>query len=166
MKTAQLERPAATPTIAREDVRDFYDRYYATLDDVRLEEWPGFFTETCLYRIIPRENFDRGLPLSTVRAESRGGLHDRVIGITKTQMYAPRYYRRFPGPLSLTPTSEGTAVRHNLLMMQTLRDKQPEVVLCATCHDELVLEGGELRLRTRDVVFDNEMIPNSLIYPA
>ena len=31
-----------------------------------------------------------------MQAESRGMLKDRVTGLTRTQMYAPRYYRRFP----------------------------------------------------------------------
>ena len=75
-------------------VRDHYDDYYAALDDLRLEEWPSFFTAQCLYRIVSRENFERGFPLSTVVAESRGMLHDRVTGLLKTQMYAPRYYRQ------------------------------------------------------------------------
>ena len=56
----EIER---APTIHHEDLiarlRDFYDDYYETLDDVRLEEWPSFFTEDCLYRVIPRENFER-----------------------------------------------------------------------------------------------------------
>lgn len=150
----------------RARVRDHFDDYYAALDDLRLEEWPAFFTEECLYRIVSRENFERGFPLSTVQAESRGMLHDRVTGLQKTQMYAPRYYRRFPGPLRLTQDESGIRARHNLLMMQTRVDKQPEVILCGVCHDLLVEDDGQLRFRERIVVFDNEMIANSFIYPA
>ena len=151
----------------RDDLRDFYDDYYNTLDDVRLEEWPAFFTETCLYRIIPRENFEAGYTLSTIYAESRGMLTDRVMGVTRTQMYAPRTYRRFPGPLRIV-SRDGDSVRtrHNLLVVQTLIDKQTEIVLSAVCHDVLVVDEGRTRLRERVVVFDSEMIPNSLIYPA
>jgi salicylate 5-hydroxylase small subunit len=43
--------------IDRDALRDFYDDYYNALDDVRLDEWPGFFTEACTYRVIPRENY-------------------------------------------------------------------------------------------------------------
>lgn len=31
--------------IDRDALRDFYDDYYNALDDVRLGEWPAFFTE-------------------------------------------------------------------------------------------------------------------------
>jgi 3-phenylpropionate/cinnamic acid dioxygenase small subunit len=153
--------------IERDALRDFYDDYYNTLDDVRLEEWPAFFTEACIYRVIPRENYEAGYTLSTMYAESRGMLVDRVMGLTRTQMYAPRYYRRFPGSLRIVSAgADDVRTRHNLLMVQTLIDKQTEIVLSAVCHDVVVVDEGRLRLRERVVVFDSEMIPNSLIYPA
>jgi 3-phenylpropionate/cinnamic acid dioxygenase small subunit len=153
--------------IERDALRDFYDDYYNILDDVRLDEWPALFTEACIYRVIPRENFEAGYTLSTMYAESRGMLVDRVMGLTRTQMYAPRYYRRFPGPLRIVSAgAEDVRTRHNLLMVQTLIDKQTEIVLSAVCHDVVVVDEGRLRLRERIVVFDSEMIPNSLIYPA
>jgi 3-phenylpropionate/cinnamic acid dioxygenase small subunit len=153
--------------IDREALRDFYDDYYTILDDLRLDEWPPMFTEDCVYRIIPRENYEAGYTLSTIYAESRGMLVDRVMGVTRTQMYLPRYYRRFPGPLRIV-SRDGDSVRtrHNLLVVQTLIDKQSEIVLSAVCHDVLVNDEGRHRLRERIVVFDSEMIPNSLIYPA
>lgn len=150
----------------RARIRDHYDNYYAVLDDLLLEQWPAFFTAECLYRIVSRENFERGFPLSTVQAESLGMLHDRVTGWRKTQVYAPRYYRRFPGPLRLEQSAAGIRARHNLLMVQTLIDQQPQIVLCGVCHDLLVEQDGQLRFRERIVVFDNEMIANSFIYPA
>ncbi len=158
---------AITPlAIDRSAVRDLYDDYYATLDDVRLEEWPDFFTEACSYQVIPRENWALGRNLCTMQAESRGMLQDRVMGLVRTQVYAPRYYRRFPGPLRVMPAADGVRTRHNLLMVQTLLDKQSDIVLCGTCHDLVVQDEGRLRFRERVVVFDSEMVPNSLIYPA
>jgi 3-phenylpropionate/cinnamic acid dioxygenase small subunit len=153
--------------IDRDALRDFYDEYYNVLDDVRLEEWPAFFTEDCIYRVIPRENFEAGYTLSTMYAESRGMLIDRVMALTRTQMYAPRYYRRFPGPLRIiSRDGEDVRTRHNLLVVQTMTDKQTEIVLSAVCHDVLVPDNGTPKLTERIVVFDSEMIPNSLIYPA
>ncbi len=153
--------------IERDALRDFYDEYYTVLDDLRLDEWPALFTEDCVYRVIPRENYEAGYILSTIYAESRGMLVDRVMGMTRTQMYAPRYYRRFPGPLRIVSRdADSVRSRHNLLVVQTLIDKKSEIVLSAVCHDMLVPDGERNRLRERIVVFDSEMIPNSLIYPA
>ena len=70
-------------------------------------------------------------------------LIDRVMGLTRTQMYAPRYYRRFPGPLRIVSRDgDGVRTRHNLLVVQTLIDKQTEIVLSAVCHDVLVRDDG------------------------
>lgn len=153
--------------IDRDALRDFYDEYYIILDDVRLDDWPALFTEDCIYRVIPRENFEAGYTLSTIYAESRGMLVDRVMGVMRTQMYAPRSYRRFPGPVSIVSRdADSVRTRHNLLVVQTLIDKQTEIVLSAVCHDVLTRDDGRVKLRERIVVFDSEMIPNSLIYPA
>ena len=155
------------PGADRLAVQALYDAYYGTLDDVELAAWPDFFTEDCLYRVIPRENFERGYTLSTMQAESRGMLQDRVTGLTRTQMYAPRYYRRFSGPLRIVSSdATGIRTRHNLLLVQTLIDRPTEIVLSAVCHDLIVEDAGRLRFRERIVVFDSEMIPNSLVYPA
>lgn len=153
--------------ITREEVRDLYDAYYCVLDDVDLHAWPEFFTEECVYRVIPRENYEAGYTLCTMQAESRGMLKDRVTGLTRTQMYAPRYYRRFPTAPRLLGEENGVmSVRHNLLVIQTLIDKQSDIVLSAVCHDKIVRDGDRLRFVERVVVFDSEMIPNSLVYPA
>ena len=163
--TEKSQARAATPD-ERVRLQDFYDSYYEVLDEVRLNEWPDFFTQDTLYRVIPRENYERGYTLCTMQAESRGMLKDRVTGLLKTQMYAPRYYRRFPGPLRIAPLNEGFQVRQNLLMVQTLIDKQSEIVLAGVCHDKIIEQDGGLQFAERIVVFDSEMVPNSLIYPA
>lgn len=151
----------------RAALRDFYDDYYGGLDDVKLAEWPDFFTADCLYRVIPRENYEAGYTLCTMQAESRGMLIDRVMGLTRTQMFAPRYYRRFPGPLRIVgPEGAGVRCRHNLLLVQTLIDRQTDIVLAGVCHDLVVPDEGRLRFQERIVVFDSEMVPNSFVYPA
>ena len=47
----------------RLEVEDLYAEYCAALDEGRYEDWAALFTEDCLYRIVPRDNHDRGLPL-------------------------------------------------------------------------------------------------------
>ena len=43
-----------------------------------------FFTDDAIYRIIPRENFEHGLPIATLHCESKGYLQDRVVAIRQT----------------------------------------------------------------------------------
>ena len=77
-----------------EDVRAFYDAYFEALDEDRIEEWPDFFVDDCLYRIIPRENYEAGQKTCLMQGDSKGMLTDRVRAIRSTQVYAPRYCRR------------------------------------------------------------------------
>ncbi|HWX02937.1 MAG TPA: anthranilate 1,2-dioxygenase, partial [Collimonas sp.] len=40
------------------ELHQLQEAYVHALDNDRLEEWPEFFTDDCLYEIIPRENAD------------------------------------------------------------------------------------------------------------
>ena len=53
----------------RLELEDLFAAYAACLDDGELERWPEFFTDDCRYEIIPRENFERGLPVAEYSAK-------------------------------------------------------------------------------------------------
>ena len=160
----------ANPTtgLDREAVRAFYDAYFDALDEGRLEEWPEFFADECRYRIIARENYEAGQGLCIMQADSKGMLTDRVRAILKTQVYAPRYYRRFYSGLRVVKaTGNEWEVRQNVLLIQTLLNKPSEILGCGTGRDRLVSnESGELKFADRTLILDTEMIRNSVIYPA
>ena len=160
----------ANPTtgLDREAVRAFYDAYFDALDEGRLEEWSEFFADECRYRIIARENYEAGQGLCIMQADSKGMLTDRVRAILKTQVYAPRYYRRFYSGLRVVKaTGKEWEVRQNVLIIQTLLNKPSEILGCGTGRDRLVSnESGELKFVDRTLILDTEMIRNSVIYPA
>jgi 3-phenylpropionate/cinnamic acid dioxygenase small subunit len=150
----------------RLELEDVYAEYAGCLDEDRFEDWPGFFTEDCLYKIIPRENFERGLPLATWRSEGRAGLLDRIVGIRKTMMYAPRYMRRMVTGIRILGWKDGElSVRANYLALETLNDETTKVFNAGQYQDKLVVVGDKLRFREKLCVFDTLLIPNSLIYP-
>jgi 3-phenylpropionate/cinnamic acid dioxygenase small subunit len=152
--------------IGLEQLSDLYARYAEVLDDGRLGEWPEFFTEQCRYRIVPRENWDNGLPLATVHAESRGMLQDRVDALTNAMVFSPRYYRRFLTNTRIVERDgNSVVVRQNVLVVQTLINKPSEILLCGTAHDVLTDDDGVMRFSQRIIVYDSEMILNSLIFP-
>ena len=55
--------------------------YARALDDDRLEDWPAFFTDPCLYSITSVDNHRQGLPAGLMYADSRGMLQDRVAAL-------------------------------------------------------------------------------------
>ena len=150
----------------RLEVEELYAAYTSCLDDERFEEWPDFFTETCTYKIIPRENFERRLPLATWSSESRGYLEDRVVAIRKTAVYAPRYIRRMVSGIKILGwTGDVLDVQANYAAFETLLDELTRVFNVGRYHDRIVVEGDRLKFREKLCVFDSQLVPNSLIYP-
>ncbi len=74
-------------------VENLLSRYVHALDEGRLEDWPEFFVEACRYRITTAENFERGLPLSVIYADSRAMLRDRVTALRHANIYEAQRYR-------------------------------------------------------------------------
>ena len=150
----------------RLELEALYAGYAACLDEERFEEWPEFFTEPCVYKIVPRENFERGLPLATWLCESKGYLLDRVTAIRKTAVYAPRYVRRMVSGIRVIGwTDTVLEVRANYLALETLQDELTRVFNAGQYRDKLVVDGGKLKFREKVCLFDSLLVPNSLIYP-
>jgi len=150
----------------RLELEALYAAYAHCLDEERFEEWPDFFVESCLYKIVPRENFDRGLPLATWLCEGKGYLADRVTAIRKTAVYAPRYVKRLiTGILVLGWNAEVLETRANYGAFETLLDEPTRVFNVGCYHDRIVVENGTLRFKEKICVFDSLLVPNSLIYP-
>jgi 3-phenylpropionate/cinnamic acid dioxygenase small subunit len=157
-------------TLSRRELRleleELYAEYVACLDEERFEAWPDFFTDDAVYRIIPRENFDRGLPIATLHCESKGYLKDRVVAIRQTSVYAPRYMRRLVSNLRILGWQDDRLeVRANYAAFETLHDEMTRVFSVGRCHDTLVVVDDSLKFKEKLVIFDSELIPSSLIYP-
>src|SRR5271165_2910285 len=89
------------PAELRLRLADLYCAYTDALDDGELESWPDFFTENCVYKITPRENFEQNLPVALIYCESRDMLFDRVVAIRETTLYVPRLMRHLTGNIRL-----------------------------------------------------------------
>jgi len=157
---------ALKPGELRLELEDLYADYAACLDEERFEDWPEFFSDPCLYKIVPRENFERGLPLATWLCESKGYLADRVTAIRKTAVYAPRYVRRMVSGMRVLGWSDAVLeVRASYLALETLQDELTRVFNAGQYRDKLVVEDGRLKFREKLCIFDSILVPNSLIYP-
>ncbi|WP_061960123.1 aromatic-ring-hydroxylating dioxygenase subunit beta [Cupriavidus pauculus] len=143
-----------------------YANYAAVVDNGEWDRWPDFFIDDCVYRVQPRENFDRGLPLATLSFESKGMLKDRVFGIRETLFHDPYYQRHIiSAPLVRECTADKIVVETNYVVIRTKPDQMSEVFNVGRSYDTVVQTPDGLRFSKRLCVFDSEMIPNSLIYP-
>ena len=148
------------------ELQQLYAEYAATLDAAQWDRWPGFFTEDCVYRLQPRENHERGLPLATLSFDSRGMLKDRVYGIRETLFHDPYYQRHVVGAPIVRADGEGRwACEANYAVFRTKLSEPSTVFNVGRTLDEVVRTPQGLKFAARTVVYDSELIPNSLIYP-
>ena len=155
------------------DFRDYFELtqlyadYASAVDSGDWDLWPEFFTEQCVYRLQPRENHERGFPLATLAFESKGMLKDRVYGIRETLFHDPYYQRHVVGtPIVRKVDPEGRIHSEaNYAVFRTRLSKESTVFNVGRTIDEVVRTSQGLKFASRLVVYDSEMIPNSIIYP-
>jgi salicylate 5-hydroxylase small subunit len=150
----------------RQDVADLYAAYAACLDDGRYEEWPDFFVDDGWYRVVPRENFERDLPLSTLSLKGKAMMMDRIYGVQSTIFHAPYYQRHVVGLPTIRATdASGLQASANYIVVRTKRDVPPEIYSVGRYVDTIVATDHGLKFSRRFCVFDNDLISNSMIYP-
>lgn len=143
-----------------------YASYGRVLDSGDYAQWPAFFVDDAVYKVQSRENFDRGLPLAAIALESKAMLQDRVIGATDTIFHDPYYQRHLIGaPLVLKVEAGVIHSEASYLVVRTRRDQLPEILSVGRYQDRVVDTSDGYRFAERLCIFDNDLIPNSLIYP-
>ena len=148
------------------DLAMLYQAYAMALDSRDYARWPRFFTDPCVYKLQPRENFDRGLPLATMAFESRGMLEDRVYGITETLAHDPYYQRHVVGlPIVHGDDGEAIEAEASYAVFRTRQNELSEVFNVGRYVDVVRRTPEGLRFASRICVFDSELVPTSIIYP-
>ena len=147
-------------------IQQLYADYAAAVDSGQWSLWPEFFTEQCVYKVQPRENFERGFPLATLFLTSKGMLKDRVYGIQETLYHDPYYQRHVVGAPIVRQVQDGRIHSEaNYAVFRTKYDEASTVFNVGRCLDVIVPTPEGLKFAERLCVYDSEMIPNSLIYP-
>jgi salicylate 5-hydroxylase small subunit len=148
------------------DLNQLYASYASAVSSGQWELWPEFFTEECSYRLQPRENYERGFPLATLSFESKGMLKDRVYGIRETLFHDPYYQRHVVGaPVILKAEADRFECEANYAVFRTKLSELSSVFSVGRYIDTVVRTGEGLKFASRQVIYDSEMIPNSVIYP-
>jgi 3-phenylpropionate/cinnamic acid dioxygenase small subunit len=150
----------------RARLADLYAAYDDALGEGDYERWPDFFTESCLYKIIPRESHALGHPIGLMHAESRGMLADRIAAVRKTTLYAPRIVQRLVSGIVLRAVdADGMRLAASFATFQTMLNEPSQIFLCGRIYDRVVDDAGMLRFAERICVTDATLVPTSLIFP-
>lgn len=151
-------------------VEELLAAYAHCLDNDRLEEWPDFFTDPCLYQVLPRENREQGLPIALIYCDSRGMLRDRVAAHRQANIYGPHAYRHLISNLRVREEMDGAViVQATYAVLRTLLDPvrygSTEVYSAGEYHDVLVWVEGRLKVREKTVIVDTCRIDSLLVTP-
>ena len=147
-------------------LQNLYGEYSACLDQGEFEKWPEFFLDECEYRVQPRENYERKMPLSIMWLESRGMLKDRVYGIRETLYHDPYYQRHIvAAPRVIAAEDDEIRSEANYLVLRIKQDELAEVFNVGRYIDVVRKTPDGFKFKSRRCIFDSELIPNSIIYP-
>jgi 3-phenylpropionate/cinnamic acid dioxygenase small subunit len=150
----------------RARLADLYCAYDNALNDGELEQWPKLFAKDCIYRVIPRDNVEQGLPVAVIYCESRDMLTDRVVALRETALFAPRIARRMTTAICLrTIDDDGMHLTASFAVFQTMPDRPSELFLCGSCRDRVMDDAGTLRFAERMFIYDSTIVPTSLVHP-
>ncbi|MDR6855713.1 aromatic-ring-hydroxylating dioxygenase subunit beta [Variovorax guangxiensis] len=148
------------------ELNQLYANYASAVSSGEWELWPEFFTDDCIYRLQPRENYERGFPLATLSFESKGMLKDRVYGIRETLFHDPYYQRNVTGAPVIRKAEAGRyECEANYAVFRTKLSELSSVFNVGRYIDVVVRTEQGLKFASRLVIYDSEMIPNSVIYP-
>ena len=140
--------------------------YAAAIDADRLEAWPDFFVDDCLYKITSAENHRRGYSAGIVYADSRAMLRDRVTALRTANSYERQSYRHIVGlPVLGATRADRIAAETAFLVLRIMRDGRTDTFATGVYVDRICDEGGSLRFAERIVVCDSSHFDTLLAIP-
>jgi 3-phenylpropionate/cinnamic acid dioxygenase small subunit len=140
--------------------------YARTIDDDRLEAWPDYFVEDCLYSITTADNHARGMQAGLVWCDTRDMLHDRVAALRKANVYERQRYRHIIGQSAVLSQADGEVRSETpFLVVRIMRDGTMDLFATGRYLDEVADVSGKPRFRRRIVVCDGSRVDTLLAIP-
>ena len=144
-------------------VFDLLAEYGALIDMAKFDEWLDLFAEECRYQIVPRENFDRGLPAALVFCDSRAALEDRIRALREANKYNIHTDRHVIGLPRIL--DDGLAAEAPFAVYQTDQEGETRLFATGLYRDRLAIVGSRLKIRDKLVLLDTFAVPTLLATP-
>ncbi|MFL9925370.1 aromatic-ring-hydroxylating dioxygenase subunit beta [Herbaspirillum lusitanum] len=148
------------------ELHQLQESYIHALDNDRLEDWPEFFTDDCLYEIVPRENVDAGLPIGIIYCDSKKMLRDRVLSLRHANIYEEHTYRHMTSGLIFKEVdAETVEAESSYVVIQTLQNGESFVYQAGRYMDRVVKTAAGWRYASRRVIYDTLRVQTLLATP-
>jgi anthranilate 1,2-dioxygenase small subunit len=153
-------------TADRIAVLELLAEYGALLDLAEYDAWLGLFADACRYRVVPRENWDRGLPAALILCDSRAMLEDRIMALRQANKYNIHSDRHLIGlPRRWRSEGDGFAIEAPFAVYQTDQEGETRLFATGLYRDRLELGGSGLKIRDKLIVLDSFAVPSLLATP-
>ncbi len=140
--------------------------YTHCIDEDRIEEWPGFFTEHGQYRVTTRENHELNLPVNLIYCDGQGMLRDRISALRTANIFEPHTYCHMTSALKIIESDENEhRTRSNFTLMRTMSEGDMSNFACGKYIDCIVEERGSLKFRERSIILESRRIETLLVIP-
>lgn len=150
----------------RRAIEDLIADYAEYIDSDRLEDWLDFFVEDCVYKIIPKENVDQGLPLTLMLCENKNMLRDRIASLREANIYNIHTDRHIVSGVRIRGESDGAFdVSANYAVFQTNQEGATWVFSVGVYRDKIVFEEDVPKFKEKVVIVDTASIPTLLSTP-
>lgn len=150
----------------QQDVQDLLTLHAELIDDDRLEEWPDLFVDDCLYKVIARENEDRGLSIAAIFCDSRRMLIDRVVSLRQANIYPTHFYRHvLSQPRIVSVDGDVIRAQTNYVVFQTRSSGETRIYNSGKYVDEIVVTDAGLRFKSKLAIFDTNRVDTLMVRP-
>jgi 3-phenylpropionate/cinnamic acid dioxygenase small subunit len=157
---------AILTTELRLDLQEFYFRYAECLDGGRLQQWPEFFLDSCIYRVTTRRSVRLGPDEDLMIINSKTAMRDRIVAVGQSEDYEPHLQRHYISNFRVQAASdEELRVQANFQVLRTFPERRTELFVSGYYSDRIALNNGRLNFREKLCVLDSDVPPESLIYP-
>ena len=150
-------------TVDRAAVTDLLAEYGALIDMAKFDEWLGLFAEECRYQIVPRENFDRGLPAALVFCDSRAMLEDRIRALREANKYNIHTDRHVIGLPRIV--GDDLMIEAPFAVFQTDQEGETRLFATGLYRDRLEIFGQRLKIGDKLILLDTFAVPTLLATP-
>jgi len=135
------------------------------LDDDELERWPDFFTDDGIYKITTRENYVNDWPLGIMYCDSQGMMRDRILALRTANVFEPHTYCHLLGRSRVTQAGQSFKARTNFEVIRTMQNGSDFRFATGKYLDDIVLQNGVMKLKSRIVVLESRRVDILLVVP-
>jgi anthranilate 1,2-dioxygenase small subunit len=148
----------------RARVRDLLAEYGALLDAEQYDDWLALFAAECRYHVVPRENWQRGLPAGLIYCDSRAALEDRIMALREANKYNIHSDRHLIGLPRLT-AAQAMMIEAPFAVFQTDQEGATRLFATGLYRDRLEMAADGLKIRDKLVLLDTFAVPTLLATP-